>query len=759
MLVILLLASAAVASILIARSIAISPRLASWRLFVPRTFVLGALLLILTDPARVTEEQLPPQRAAVAYLVDGSRSMALDRPSSRIDQARQAIYQAAAGIPEDRLPRIELYRFGSRLAAIPGVPELDAIDEASRLADALAALPARFQSDLPGAVVVFSDGQIDQPERPAEIAEVYRRLGVPIHAFPLGDATLRGDIAIQDLIVPRRAQPGVTVPIRATIRGSGFAGQRVVIAIRSASDAAGPPLATLPITLSDEPQAVELAIAARRDAPQLVIEAPPLAGEAIVENNRVPFQLASGDRKMRVIYMEGTAGQEYRFIHNALTEDPDIECLSMVVDGQYVARPRLQRVDDPYRGFPATREELFSYDVVICSDISQGAFTREQLEWTAELVGERGGGFAMVGGHTSFGAGRWDQTVWDRLIPVDMSGGNVGSGFLTQQFHVFVPPEAEAHAIWHLVDDPVKNRQALNAMPAFYGSNLIKRLKPAATLLAQSATPLPRVGIMPVFASESYGRGRTFALASDSTAYWGQDFERYWGEGDNRYFRKFWRNVVRWLSENSIAGSKRLWIETDKIIYRRGEPIELTATAYDTSAHESTAYELTAQLVHSPEGRPDGPAAGTSPSQLVPDVARLRYHGSIEARVPDRPVGAAGEPFSTLQATQLEVVARDGGREIARTQVEVQVLLDSSELERPSAAPKHLRELSSFGGGRVLDNAQQLAGLLREFPPTPGETIIHRTPSWDRSWFWLLLVGLLGIEWTLRRLGVQASSG
>jgi len=28
-----------------------------------------------------------------------------------------------------------------------------------------------------------------------------------------------------------------------------------------------------------------------------------------------------------------------------------------------------------------------------------------------------------VGGMTSFGAGGWDQTVWDQLIPVDMSGG------------------------------------------------------------------------------------------------------------------------------------------------------------------------------------------------------------------------------------------------------------------------------------------------------------------------------------------------
>ena len=41
----------------------------------------------------------------------------------------------------------------------------------------------------------------------------------------------------------------------------------------------------------------------------------------------------------------------------------------MEVQAQYVRNQRLQRVGDPSRGYPETREELFHYDVVICSDI------------------------------------------------------------------------------------------------------------------------------------------------------------------------------------------------------------------------------------------------------------------------------------------------------------------------------------------------------------------------------------------------------
>ena len=47
-------------------------------------------------------------------------------------------------------------------------------------------------------------------------------------------------------------------------------------------------------------------------------------------------------------------------------------------------------------------------------------------------------------------------------------------------------------------------------------------------------------------------------MSSDTTVDWGRDFEHNWGEGDNRYFRKFWRNVVRWLAENSEASQQRL---------------------------------------------------------------------------------------------------------------------------------------------------------------------------------------------------------
>src|SRR5262249_53626885 len=160
----------------------------------------------------------------------------------------------------------------------------------------------------------------------------------------------------------------------------------------------------------------------------------------------------------------------------------------------------------------------------------------EQLDWTVELVGKRGGGFAMIGGNTSFGSGGWDQTVWDGLIPVDMSGrGLARSDFYQGAFSLVIPPQTTEHPIWKNVDDPERNRRVLAALPAFFGTNLIDRLKPAATALGLSRGPIPGSNVVTVFSSQPFGRGRSFAMASDTTVDWGRDFERVWGEGDNRY--------------------------------------------------------------------------------------------------------------------------------------------------------------------------------------------------------------------------------
>jgi hypothetical protein len=742
---------ALLALLLLARRWARSPAARGWALLVLRGGVLALVLCILLNPVRVTETRLPPRVPEVVYLVDCSRSMALDRPQSRLDQVKEAIARSDRRLPPDG-PHVNLYRFGDQLSAASAPEELHPTEDATRLLEALDQLPSHFTDGPPAGVVVFSDGRTTETAGFDEVAAGYRRLGVPVHVYPVGDR-VAGDVAVQDVIAPRDAPPGTRLPVRVVVRSRGYEGRRAEVQVRSLADPRRPPLASLPITLTDGTQDCELLLEAGA-AGQLVAEVPPLPNEAILDNNRVPFQVGERRQKVRVIYMEGTGGGEYHWLRDALVEDPNFECVAMEVNNQYVARQTLYRVNDPSRGYPMTREELFGYDVVICSDISRGAFTDQQLAWTAELVEKRGGGFAMVGGHTSFGAGFWDKTVWDALIPADM-GGDVnapgqGGPYWDGGFLVKVPREAERHPIWRIVDDPVANRQVLDRMPSFSGTNLIHRLKPAATPLGYTDRALPGVGIMPVFACQPVGKGRSFAMATDTTVAWGTYFERDWGEaGDNRYFRKFWRNVVSWLAENSAGANRRLRAESDKIIYRPGQPIKVSAHAFDEKLEETNRYRLVARLHPSAAGNVPPPVI--QEMALAPRPGERAYEGELAtpplAQIPVPPDKA----LASLRLLALDVVAYDGNRVAAQATLDVQVLDDPLEFQDPQPDPERLEGIARVSEGKVLHGPDDLAGLLHRYRTTPGEVVVQKVPLWDRTVLWLLLVGLLAAEWVLRR--------
>jgi uncharacterized membrane protein len=744
----LLVAAAIVGLLIVARRIAVSPKTRRRSLFALRATVLTGLVVLLLNPIDRRETVLPPRPPAVALLVDCSQSMALGVGQSRIDRVKRTIDSVSHRVQAERPIRLQLFRFGKHLTKVPSLAELSANEDASLLAEAMERLPSRIAADQPRAVVLFSDGAVPETDRLTEIAAAYRKLGVPVHTVLPEGGDLRGDVAISKLAVPQRVTTGDQATVRAVIESRGFDQQRVVVTVRPADRPNAEPLARLPITLSDGPTPCELIVTADPSLGDLALEVlPVLKGESVASNNRVAFRLSERDRRLNVLYMEGTSGREYRWLRDALQEDTDIRCIPMVVNSQYTSRPSLQRVDDRFRGFPETREELFEFDVVICSDISRGAFTPEQIAWTVELVDKRGGGFVMVGGHTSFGSGGWDRTPWEQLIPFDMTGRR---DYLNQSFQVSVPTEAESHPIWKLLDDPLRNRAALAAMPRFGGTNLISRVKPAATLLGNTRSPLSRVGIMPVFACETFGRGRTFAMSTDSTAGWGRLFESQWGEGDNRYYCKFWRNVIRWLSENSRASQQRLMVHTDQVIYTTGEPIQVVAEAFDKELRATTDYRVTARLMTTDSnGQDRAEPADAMAVTFEANPSLQRYAATIPAVLS----AASDDPSKAMQTAGLLVTAWEGDEEVASQSIELQLLHDSSEWLRPQSQPETLRLVAEAGGGTVLSSERELTQLLRSFDSAPGEVLVHTLPIWDHSLVWMTLLGVLAVDWTLRRRG------
>ena len=167
-----------------------------------RATVLAVLVVILLDPVRVVTNQTPGDRPRAVFLTDGSRSMSLEQPESRSDQVARVQAEAEGAAAPGMRPVIERYRFGTRLAALAVGEPARAVDDHSRLREALERLPAQFADDPPLGVFVFSDGRSTEPGGLDEVASAYQRLGVPIHVLPVGDGAIAGDVAIRDLVTP-----------------------------------------------------------------------------------------------------------------------------------------------------------------------------------------------------------------------------------------------------------------------------------------------------------------------------------------------------------------------------------------------------------------------------------------------------------------------------------------------------------------------------------------------------------------------------
>jgi hypothetical protein len=207
--------------------------------------------------------------------------------------------------------------------------------------------------------------------------------------------------------------------------------------------------------------------------------------------------------------------------------------------------------------------------------------------------------------------------------------------------------------------------------------------------------------------------------------------------------------VVRWLAENSGGGAgRRLRLSTDKVIYRPGQPVRVSARAYDDKLEETSRYRLVARL------RPPKAAGGAAPlgeALLAPRPDDRTYEGELTTP-PLRQVPASSDnPLVPLRLLELEVAALDRDKVVAQATLDVQVLDDPAELENPQPDPGRLEEVARGSGGQVLHSAEDLARLVVGHPSTPGEVVVHKAPAWDRPWLWLVLLTLLAAEWVLRR--------
>ncbi len=677
------------------------PAAISWPLKLLRLFAMLLLAGILLGPVLLDSGGIPLARKVSVY-VDRSRSMLVaDGPDgqTRFDTAKEIVTrQAGSGLKggESRI-----FMFAEQVEKVDG---LDKIAPAGRGTD-IAGVLRRINEDpgKPDLALLITDGAATRGEDPIEFL---RGSGsrVPINVIGIGKSEGPPDIFFLDVSAPSAAAAGDQVPVSAVIGQRGFGGHEATVVV----ERNGEPLMARKVQIKDESrQTIALEITA--DTPgwmnySLSIAVPSGPAEFSHDNNAAGFSVRVADREpLRVLYIESSLRWTTRFLRASLDSDTDV-----VADLRFDIVPNAMK-KEIIPVFPATREELFRYDVVILGDLPQGYLRTEDLDALYDFVAVRGGGLGIEGGLRPLD--HYAGTAIEKLLPVFLGVDAVSTA-------------AAPYAVDGVITDAGRHHPAMAALLGFTNLPLMKitrnyRAKPSGGVLLSA-----RGTDAPLILAQRFGRG--YVLFSASGFLWKWGFPGIpAASGKMPVYKDFWGRAARWLGRNRYSVT-HYELTTDKSVYKPGEAVKARCEVQDAAC------------------RPDSRA-----TVVLKTSAGAAYRMTP---TPDQP-GAYVLDFPMADGGPLYLTAyiESGGRLAGEARCAIQCYAGDEEALNPALHESVLKQIALLSGGRYYS-----AGEADQLRQTLAAGAVRLTPKeehklWDKWPVLAALLGFLVLELFLRR--------
>ncbi|MCY3023478.1 MAG: glutamine amidotransferase, partial [Planctomycetota bacterium] len=543
-------------------------------------------------------------RGVIAVGLDVSKSMSLStgaNMASRFERAREAVLKQDGLLAAlSTAGEVRLFAFGNNTRQVQR-DELAAMvagDDSTHLAAALKEIPQSVRGLPLDALVLLTDGVDTSAADPVAMARYASSRGATVHAVGFGERSDAVDVKIMAVRAPRRAQLGALVEIVALVHRGGV---KDPLSLRLYQDMVLLKTEPVPPSPSGEPVTVRLSfIPEKEGTARLLLEIPPAAGEKVLDNNKHNLQLEVEEKRVEVLFIEGSPRHEYAFIRRAMWDNRHFRVVTLLRLGK--GRFYHKGDDDSVlsKGFPDKAAELGRFKAIILSDIESSFFTAEQMKLIADFVRVRGGGLLMLGGVNSFNLGGYRGTPVADILPVPLEPDRVAAGFDDSEFYFQVTKDGAEHEILKLIADPVENASQWALMPALRGFNPLFGAKPGARVLAVHPGPnVPASATAPkndtewrgrpiLLAVQDAGAGRTAAFAPANSWRW-----KMLRKADDDSFRRFWAQMIRWLA----VGSKEfLSVSTDVAVSGVRQPVTITAQVLDKAHRPSNAAKVVARV-------------------------------------------------------------------------------------------------------------------------------------------------------------------
>jgi hypothetical protein len=747
-----------------------------------RVLFLALLLLVLLRPVLAFTVEGSIRRLLV-LLIDDSASMQIKDPRLEVDDQRRAALALGALNPTNGLqqelsrtrsnsfdqiartdllkaaltnPKLDLlarlekdydlapFTFGQNLAELPHratatnlptklprdaasialqhpwIERLDAQSPLTAMGDALRDILTRERGQPLAGVLLVTDGANNSGAQPREMAGLLRQEGLPLYVYGLGITSPR-DIIVANVFAPEVTFVKDEVPVTVRVRSQGLNGQSArlkvllnehVVAEREVNFG---PDGEQAVTLNFTPPA--------QGEFDLTASIEPRPDEAVKDNNSRTQRLKVIDTRLKVLLVEQSPRWEFRYLQAMLMRDRRIELKCLLLEGD----PAVARgTNSPYlEQFPQRKDDLFKYDLVVLGDVDPRRLPAQSQENLNELVSRFGGAVIVLAGKKYMPAA-YRRTALERMLPVELESGLIepaGDPVSEKPVRLELTANGRASLMLRLSDKEEESAIIWKGLPPVYWVAKVARAKPAAEVLLVDPDPAKetRFGKMPVVALQHYGLGQVMFVGTDNTWRWRRNI----GEA---YYTAFWGQMMQRLTLQRLMGSsKRTQLTTDRQNFMTGERVTVYARLY------SPSYEpIQEPTVKGIYGLRLGGAGKRTDVTLRP--------------IPEQPGLYRGEFVAPPPGQYQFFVEHD-----LNTPLDFNVTEPKFELGETAMNEGLLRDLAQTTGGAFLreEDLHKLPGLVAaraEHVKSPMEVEL-----WCSPFYFLLLLGVVGAEWVLRK--------
>ncbi len=681
-----------------------------WAAFAMRGAALVLALAAMLRPALVFTET-KKQSATLIMLYDRSSSMLVADAWDGLPRWRaldQIVTRARPALKElGELIEVREYQFDAGIAEsmkLDAPPDGQQTAIGKSLREALDKTRGRV-----AAVILLSDGANRTDPPPLAVARTMKDSVVPLYTVGFGKPSAvdaSRDLALRTITAGPTVFEKNRLVVTGELESRGFRGSSVQVKLLFDGMNADQRIVEVPA--DDARIKVELGhvptIPGEHKVTLEVAEPDPPKGELVQSNNTISTFVTVLKGGLRVLIIDGGAESfESRYIRWSLDKSPDVQA-------DFVW-PR----DDQALRDAATLFDPARYDVFLIRDVPRAWIADAALERLRQAV-ESGAGFVMIGGRRSFGPGGYANTPIAALLPVQI---HPGDGQIQRPLPVRATAQGVAHFVMRL-GSPEDTPKIWESLHPLDGAASFSDVKDQARVLAESPDRVPLV------IAQDFARGRTMAVAGDTTRHWYRQSEQ-----GSRHHRRFWRQVVLWLARKDQAGEDRVWVELDKRRLAAGERLNVTAGAEDEQGNPLRDVQFEATV---------------TPNDAPPLPLKFAQRGEH--------VLATFHETKRSGDYQVSLIARRNGQPLGAPHLaKFTVYEDDSELSAPAADIALLEQMATITGGEYVPPERLTAFLesLREKDLHLEVERLTQVRLWDNWYFFLAFVALLVAEWTLRK--------